>query len=66
MIIFPDQNLEWEIDGDTRNTSRLGMLDHFRQGSHVGRPGSVQGLHLAVDDIEAARAVIVALSRFGY
>ena len=36
---------------------------HFGKGVTTAAPGSVQGLYLVVDDIEAARAELIAERR---
>ena len=62
-------NLGWRLDADfTGEDFRIVQMTppgsqcsvHFGKGVTTAVPGSVQGLVLAVDDIEAARAELVA------
>jgi catechol 2,3-dioxygenase-like lactoylglutathione lyase family enzyme len=62
--------LGWRFDGDFRTGETFRVLQYTPSGStcsvHFGKnvtsaaPGSAQGLHLVVTDIEAARADLVA------
>jgi catechol 2,3-dioxygenase-like lactoylglutathione lyase family enzyme len=63
------EGLGWRLDGDFVNGDRRAVQltppgspssIHFGTGLTTAVPGSVQGLYLVVDDIEAARAELLA------
>ena len=45
--------------GGPVHTTRLRLLDRVRHGPHAGRAGSVEGLEVAVLDVEAAREELI-------